>query len=59
MNYWERRDKLFKYTGGTRQFFPLAQEQLETVSRIIDTYNKDKEHRQFLFDAIDTSKHLP
>jgi len=41
MNYWERRDKLFKYTGGTRQFFPLAQEQLETVSRIIDTHNKD------------------
>jgi len=39
MTYWERKDKLFKYIEGVRQFFPLAQEQLETVSRIIDKFN--------------------
>ena len=39
MTYWERKDKLFKYIEGVRQFFPLAQEQLETISRIIDKYN--------------------
>lgn len=39
MTYWERKDKLFKYIEGVRQFFPLAKEQLETISRIIDKYN--------------------
>lgn len=39
MTYWERKDKLFRYTEGARQFFPLAQEQLETIARIIDKYN--------------------
>ncbi len=41
MTYWERKDKLFKYIEGVRQFFPLAQEQLETISRIIDKFNPD------------------
>ena len=39
MKYWERKEKLFKYVDGVRQFFPLAQEQLETISRIIDKFN--------------------
>ena len=39
MTYWERKDKLFKYIDGVRQFFPLAHEQLETISRIIDKFN--------------------
>lgn len=39
MKYWERKEKLFKYIDGVRQFFPLAQEQLETISRIIDKYS--------------------
>ena len=39
MKYWERKEKLFKYIDGVRQFFPLAQEQLETISRIIDKFN--------------------
>ena len=44
MTYWERKDKLFKYTEGVRQFFPLAQEQLETIARIIDKYNPNIVH---------------
>ncbi len=39
MKYWERKEKFFKYIDGVRQFFPLAQEQLETISRIIDKFN--------------------
>lgn len=39
MNYWERKEKLFKYIDGVRQFFPLATEQLDTISRIIEKYN--------------------
>lgn len=39
MNYWERKNKLFKYIDGVRQFFPLAKEQLDTISRIIEKYN--------------------
>jgi len=39
MNYWERKEKLYKYVNGVRQFFPLALEQLETISRIIEKYN--------------------
>jgi tRNA (cmo5U34)-methyltransferase len=39
MNYWERKEKLFKYIDGVRQFFPLAKEQLETISRIIEKFN--------------------
>lgn len=39
MKYWERKEKLFKYIDGVRQFFPLAQEQLDTISRIIDKFN--------------------
>lgn len=40
-NYWERKDKLFKYTDGVRQFFPLATEQLETIDRLIDKFKPD------------------
>lgn len=39
MNYWERKEKLFKYIDGVRQFFPLAKEQLDTISRIIEKIN--------------------
>ena len=39
MKYWERKEKLFKYIDGVRQFFPLANEQLDTISRIIEKYN--------------------
>lgn len=39
MYYWERKEKLFKYIDGVRQFFPLANEQLDTISRIIEKYN--------------------
>lgn len=38
MDYWERKNKLFKYTEGVRQFFPLALEQLDTMARIIEKY---------------------
>ena len=39
MNYWERKEKLFKYTEGVRQFFPLANEQLDVIARIVDKFN--------------------
>ena len=39
MDYWERKEKLFKYVDGVRQFFPLAKEQLDTIARIISKYN--------------------
>lgn len=39
MKYWERKEKLFKYIGGVRQFFPLAKEQLDIISRIIEKFN--------------------
>lgn len=39
MKYWERKEKLFKYIDGVRQFFPLAKEQLDVISRIIEKYN--------------------
>lgn len=39
MKYWERKEKLFKYIDGVRQFFPLANEQLDIISRIIEKYN--------------------
>lgn len=39
MSYWERKEKLFKYIDGVRQYFPLAMEQMETISRIINKYN--------------------
>jgi len=39
MKYWERKEKLFKYIDGVRQFFPLANEQLDIISRIIKKYN--------------------
>lgn len=38
MNYWERKEKLFRYTEGARQYFPLAYEQLDTMARIIDKF---------------------
>ena len=44
MNYWERKEKLYKYIDGARQFFPLASEQLDTISRIIDKYNPSINH---------------
>jgi len=39
MRYWDKREKLFKYTEGVRQFFPLANEQLEILSRVIKKFN--------------------
>jgi len=39
MNYWEQKEKLFKYIDGVGQFFPLASEQLNVISRIIEKYN--------------------
>jgi tRNA (cmo5U34)-methyltransferase len=39
MKYWERKEKLFKYTDGVRQFFPFAEEQLDIISRVIGKYN--------------------
>lgn len=39
MKYWERKEKLFKYIDGVRQFFPLAKEQMEIISRIIEKFN--------------------
>jgi tRNA (cmo5U34)-methyltransferase len=39
MNYWENKEKIFKYVDGVRQFFPLATEQLDTISRIIKKFN--------------------
>lgn len=39
MKYWNRKEKLFKYVDGVRQFFPLAIEQLDIISRIIEKYN--------------------
>ena len=44
MRYWERKEKLFKYTDGARQFFPLAKEQLEIISRIVHKYNPRIKH---------------
>ena len=41
MKYWDRREKLFKYTDGVRQFFPLATEQLDTIARLIHKFNPD------------------
>lgn len=41
MTYWNQKDKQFKYISGVRQFFPLAEEQLAIISRIIDKYNPD------------------
>ncbi len=39
MNYWEQKEKLGKYIGGIRQYFPLASEQLDTIARIINKFN--------------------
>ena len=39
MIYWEQREKLDKYVGGIRRFFPLALEQLDTIARIISKFN--------------------
>ncbi|UCH14162.1 MAG: class I SAM-dependent methyltransferase [Bacteroidales bacterium] len=39
MKYWDRKEKLFKYINGVRQFFPLANEQLEIIARLIDKFN--------------------
>lgn len=39
MKYWERKEKLFKYTDGVRQFFPFAEEQLDIISRVIEKYS--------------------
>ena len=36
MNYWERQEKLFRYIGGPRQFFPLSKESLDAISRILE-----------------------
>ena len=34
MIYWNREEKLFKYTDGVRQFFPLTDQQLRIIARI-------------------------
>ncbi len=39
MSYWDKKEKLSKYVGGVRQFFPLAEEQLDMISRIIEKFN--------------------
>ncbi len=39
MIYWEQKEKLEKYIGGVRRFFPLAFEQLDTITRIISKFN--------------------
>lgn len=39
MSYWDKKENLSKYVGGVRQFFPLAEEQLEMISRIIEKFN--------------------
>jgi tRNA (cmo5U34)-methyltransferase len=39
MKYWERKEQLFKYVDGVRQFFPLAKEQLDTIARVIEKFN--------------------
>ncbi len=39
MDYWRKKEKLFRYVHGVRQFFPLAKEQLDVISRIIEKYN--------------------
>jgi ubiquinone/menaquinone biosynthesis C-methylase UbiE len=39
MKYWDKKDKLVKYVEGVRQFFPLASDQLEVISRVIRKFN--------------------
>lgn len=39
MSYWDKKEKLFKYVEGVRQFFPFAEEQLDIISRIIEKFN--------------------
>ncbi len=39
MNYWEQKEKLGKYIGGIRRFFPLASEQLDIIARIVYGFN--------------------
>lgn len=39
MKYWNKKEKLFKYTDGARQFFPLANEQLQVIARVIEKFN--------------------
>jgi SAM-dependent methyltransferase len=39
MSYWDKKENLSKYVGGIRQFFPLAEEQLDMISRIIEKFN--------------------
>jgi SAM-dependent methyltransferase len=39
MSFWDKQEKISKYVGGIRQFFPLAEEQLDIISRIIEKFN--------------------
>ncbi len=39
MKYWDKKEKLSKYTDDIRWFFPLAGDQLELISRIIEKFN--------------------
>lgn len=41
MKYWEKKEKLYKYTEGVRQYFPLAHEQLDIIARIINKFNPE------------------
>lgn len=41
MRYWDRKEKLFKYIEGVRQFFPLASEQLDVIARLVAKFTPD------------------
>jgi tRNA (cmo5U34)-methyltransferase len=41
MKYWDKKEKLVKYVDGVRQFFPLASDQLEIISRVIAKFNPE------------------
>ena len=41
MSYWDKKEKLVKYVDGVRQFFPLASDQLEVISRVIAKFKPE------------------
>jgi len=41
MKYWDKKEILFRYVDGVRQFFPLAGDQLEIISRVIKKFNPE------------------
>jgi len=46
MSYWDKKENLSKYVGGVRQFFPLAEEQLDMISRIMDILRTRKPEKK-------------